>query len=214
MPFPNFTAAELYADGIVHTLAMIASAVAVTLLLALTAGEISGSMTVALSIYGGGLFAMFACSAIYNLTPWHGAKGLLRRFDQAAIFLMIAGTYTPLVVLMDTMLAYFILAVVWSGALAGVVSKLFFAGEYRRWDPALYLGLSWCGVVLIGQMLLVLPVLVTTMIFIGGLCYSVGVVFHVWESLKFHNVVWHSFVLAGAICHFIAVAHGTAWSIV
>lgn len=209
MPFPNFTAAEIYADGVVHTLAMIASAVAVTLLLALTAGQISGSMTVALSIYGAGLFAMFAFSAAYNLTPWHGAKVLLRRFDQAAIFVMIAGTYTPLVVLMGTTLAYVILAVIWTGALAGVASKLVFAGEYRRWDPALYLALSWCGVVLIGQMLMVLPTFVTAMIFIGGICYSVGVVFHVWESLKFHNVVWHSFVVAGAVCHFIAVAHGT-----
>lgn len=213
MPFPNFTAAELYADGVVHTLAMVASAVAVALLLALTAGAISGPMTFALGIYGGALFVMFACSAAYNLTPWPAAKALLRRFDQAAIYLMIAGTYTPLVALIGTPLAYAILAIIWIGTVAGIVSKLVYDQRYRRFDIPLYLSLGWAGLVLIGHIVIALPPLATAMIFAGGLFYSVGVVFHIRETMKFHNVVWHGFVLAGAVCHFIAVAHGTAHAI-
>ncbi len=203
----EYSVAEILADGVIHALGIALSVIAVAMLLASAGPTLNPSIVTGLSIYGATLIAMFSFSAAYNLVPQRRLKPLLRRFDQAAIFLKIAGTYTPLVILIGSAFAYALLAIVWALALAGAVAKLVFRPRRDRYSVPLYLALGWASVSLIWPMMQSLPPVDAWLIVAGGLLYTAGVVFHVWDKLKYQNAIWHAFVLAAALCHFTAVAH-------
>lgn len=197
---------EHVADGIIHVAGIAASLVAIAFLIAIHAPQGSLGMTAALAIYGVCVVLLFSTSAAYHLIPRQEWKPLLQRFDHAAIFLKIAGTYTPLVVVMGGMYAYGVLAMVWAGALAGVLLRLVAGERFSAVSIGLYLLLGWASVLLVSQMFERLPFGAALLVIAGGLLYTVGVVFHVWERLKFQKAIWHGFVLAASACHFIAVA--------
>jgi hemolysin III len=156
--------------------------------------------------YAMGLVAMFGCSALYNLTRSGKWKTLFRRFDHAAIFLMIAGSYTPFsLIMVDRAWGYGLLAFVWTVALGGAGLKLFLPLRFERLCVLLYLLLGWTIVVAFGPLLASVPAWGVALLLAGGLLYSLGVVFHLWESLAYQNAIWHGFVLVAAACHFAAV---------
>lgn len=133
-------------------------------------------------------------------------KRLLARFDQAAIFLLIAGTYTPiLAALSGTPIGTMMLTLVWSSALVGVALKLLVPERFGRSAPILYAGLGWSGVMVFDRLAQTLPTDTPWLLVAGGLSYTVGIFFHVQERLQFHNVVWHSFVVVGAKLHLWAI---------
>ncbi|MFT6533083.1 MAG: hemolysin III [Limimaricola cinnabarinus] len=208
--YPAYARSERIADGVIHALGVIFALAGAILLVSLSAWseEARIDRTVAVAIYGGALIATFSASAFYHMTPWTRLRPLLRRIDHAAIYFKIAGTYTPLVVLIGSAFAYAILAVVWAIALGGAVTKLFFWKSPGRLGPTLYLLMGWLSIALVWSLAMTLPVASTALVVIGGLLYSAGVIFFVWEGLRFSNAIWHGFVLAASACFFAAIAMG------
>jgi hemolysin III len=150
--------------------------------------------------------AMIAASGLYNTWPHSPFKWVLRRIDHAVIFLLIAATYgPPLLLLPDQGVAQRLAAFVWVGSAIGMALKLFWPGRYDKAAIAAYLLLGWAGISAFTALQAALPPLGLWLLVAGGLAYSLGVPFYVWNSLRFHNVIWHVFVMAGALLHLAAV---------
>jgi hemolysin III len=202
----NYDRAELIADGVVHAIGICAGLVAATVLVVLTAIYASTVDIVVVSVYVAGLLSMLGVSASYNLWPVSPTKWVLRRFDHSAIYVLIAATYTPFIVaLKQSILAYVVLTGVWCVAIFGIVLKLRWPGRFDRLSVGLYLALGWSGAMLYDQVTATVPTLALAFVLAGGVLYSLGVIFHSWRRLRFQNVIWHSFVLLGAGCHYTAV---------
>ena len=202
----HYDRAELIADGIVHVIGVILGLIAATTLVVLTAVYATALDIVAVSIYVAGLLAMLVLSASYNLWPVSRTKWVLRRFDHSAIYILIAATYTPIIMeLKDSVFAVALLFGVWCVAIFGIVLKLGWPGRFDRLSVGLYLALGWSGIMLYGKVVTALPTLALACVIAGGVLYSLGVIFHAWRRLRFQNVIWHCFVLLGAGCHYTAV---------
>lgn len=202
----NYDRHEILADGIVHALGVVSGLVAVIVLLVLAAQTAGPWELTSVAIYGGGLLAVLVISAVYNLWPVSPVKWVLRRFDHSAIYLLIAGTYTPFIMQMRSEItAIVLLGGVWAGSIAGVILKLCLPGRFDRLAILLYLLLGWSGVMAYKAVFGALPGSTLTLLAAGGLLYTVGVIFHVWEGLRFQNAIWHAFVLVAAGCHYGAV---------
>ncbi|WP_245615675.1 PAQR family membrane homeostasis protein TrhA [Afifella pfennigii] len=194
--------AEIWADGVVHAIGLAAAIGATIALLAVFLGTIPAGELTAVLVYAGTLFFAIAASLAYNVWPISPFKWRLRQLDHAAIYLLIAGTYTPFAVKSGI---WWLLALVWSLALVGVAKKLFLPGRLDRFSIAIYLALGWSGVLAHDAVTSSLSPLVLWLVVAGGITYSLGVPFHVWERLRFRNAIWHSFVITAAGIHFAAV---------
>lgn len=202
----DYDRAELIADGVVHVLGTVLGLIAATALIVLTGVYASTPEIISVSIYAIGLLAMLGLSATYNLWPVSPVKWVLRRFDHCAIYVLIAATYTPfLTEINDRIIGIALLIGVWSVAIAGIAIKVFYPGRFDRLSVGLYLALGWSGVIAYDSVVASLPTSTLWFIAAGGLLYSLGVIFHVWERLRFQNAIWHSFVLLAAACHYTAV---------
>jgi hemolysin III len=202
----NYDRAELIADGVVHGVGVFCGLVAATVLVVLTAVYATAFEIVGVSVYVAGLLAMLVLSAIYNVWPVSRAKWILRRFDHSAIYVLIAATYTPIIMqVKDSILAVILLIVVWCLAIVGVVLKLAMPGRYDRVAVGLYLAMGWSGIMLYDVAAAALPAMAMGFVVAGGVLYSLGVIFHAWQRLRFQNAIWHGFVLLGAACHYTAV---------
>jgi len=165
----NYDRAELIADGIVHGLGVGAGLIAATALIVLTGVFASTSEIVSVSIYAAGLLAMLGFSAAYNLWPVSPRKWLLRRFDHSAIYVLIAATYTPIMMQMnDRVFAVALLSGVWCVAIVGIVLKLFLPGRFDRLSVGLYLAMGWSGVLAYDSVVTSLPKLTLWFIAAGG----------------------------------------------
>ncbi|MGE3904564.1 MAG: hemolysin III family protein, partial [Reyranellaceae bacterium] len=150
--------------------------------------------------------AMLICSAAYNLARNSRRRALLRRFDHAAIFAMIAGTYTPFTTLrLDGGWGAGLTAAVWTVATIGIALKLWKPHLVERASIPLYLALGWTIVVAVNPLLGALDPSTLVLLAVGGLLYTLGVAFHVWERLPYQNAAWHACVLAAAAVHYAAV---------
>lgn len=208
--YPAYARSERIADGTLHAIGLVLAVIGAVWLGVWGMGHASPGQTAALIVYGVALVGTFAASAFYHMTPWEGLRPTLRRFDHAAIYLKIAGTYTPLVVMLGSGFAYTLLAVIWTIATFGMVKNLFFWRTPGKLGSVLYLIMGWMSVALIWQIWPLLPVATLALIVAGGLLYTVGVIFFTWESLKFSNPIWHGFVLAASVCFFAAIAIGAS----
>lgn len=204
--FPRPTPTERLADAVLHALGLALALVACATLPMPAAPRAEPPLFAALALYAAGLVAMFACSALFNLTPCGSWKRLFRRFDQAAIFLMIAGTYTPFaLVAIGGAWGTGLLAFVWAATAGGMAAKLM-GIRWPRWlSTGTYLLLGWSVVVALGPLSAGLSAVGLGLLVAGGVLYSLGVVFHLWTRLPYHTAVWHGFVLAAAACHYLAV---------
>jgi hemolysin III len=202
------TVGERTADTIVHVAGVTAGLVAVIAMLARAVGYLPSYATACLVVYGIGLIAMLGCSAAYHVMAVPAWTGVLQRCDHAAIFLKIAGTYTPFaVVKMGGIAGYGLLISVWAIALVGAGAKFLLASTWDRLAILLYLALGWAGLSVIQPLIASVPAAALLLLGLGGVLYSVGVIFHVWSSLPYRNAIWHLFVLAGTACHFGAVTN-------
>jgi len=202
----NYDRAELIADGVVHGIGILAGVVAATVLVVLTAIYASARDILGVSIYVAGLLSMLVLSATYNLWPVSPTKWVLRRLDHSAIYVLIAATYTPFIMeLKDSVFAIALLVGVWCVAIFGIVLKLAWPGRFDRLSVGLYLALGWSGMMLYDSVISALPQMALWFVLAGGALYSLGVIFHAWQRLRFQNVIWHCFVLLGAACHYTAV---------
>ncbi|SIS53015.1 PAQR family membrane homeostasis protein TrhA [Phaeovulum vinaykumarii] len=206
-----FTAPELLADGIVHAVALIAGLLAFSILLAQVLWRQETDLFVALVIYAAGYFLMFGFSLAYNMIPPSPLKWVVRRFDHSSIFVMIAGTYTALVVHFESRVwVLVLLAIVWSGAALGAAVKIALPGKFDRLSILAYIALGAVGLAAIGPAMHALPSPSLILVGLGGLTYVAGVFFYRWHSLHFHNALWHLFVAVAAGLHFAAVSVAAA----
>ncbi|MCJ7788324.1 MAG: hemolysin III family protein [Methyloceanibacter sp.] len=204
--FPQYTDRERVADGCIHVIGVTASLVALTALLIVSVKAQAMLWVVALLVYGLALVAMFSCSAGYHLVIHPKIKEVFRRLDHAAIFFMIAGTYTPFILIkMNDPWGLTLLAVVWTMAAIGIAIKLFAPRFLEGLTVALYLVQGWAVLAAWQPLMSALPGVVLTLLMIGGVLYTVGVVFHLWDRLPYQNAIWHGFVLTAASVHYAAV---------
>lgn len=207
-PYPAYARSERIADGTMHALGVIGALTGAIVLTLWSRGHVSGGQSLALAVYGAALVGTFVASAFYHMTPWENLRPLLHRIDHAAIHLKIAGTYTPLVVMIGSLSSYLVLALVWALALFGVAQNLWFARGPGRFATLIYLIMGWLSLLLIWSLMPLLPGPALGLIAAGGLLYTLGVVFFRWDSLKFSNAIWHAFVLAASVCFYGAITLG------
>ena len=200
----NYTRKELAADATIHVVGLVlASGGAVALIVtALMVADLLHAAAVA--VYALTLVAGLAASALYSMWPVGPTKWRLRQYDYAAIYLLIAGTYTPFAVSLGDR-GLWLLGSIWGMAAAGVYLKLAFPGRFARFSVLLYLGLAWSGTLVLGTLIESFPSHVFGLLLAGGLVYSAGVPFHLWQRLRFHKAIWHAFVLTAATIHYTAV---------
>ncbi len=211
--FPVQSRPERIADAAVHgvglTLAVLATAV--LLWTALPRGDLA--RVAGLGVYAAGLLAMLGCSALYNLTPTTSAKrkALYQRLDHAAIFAMIAGSYTPFtLVSIGGAVGLGLLAFVWAVASAGMAVSLLGLRRPEAFLTATYLLLGWTVLVAIRPLAAAVSPTGLALLVAGGVLYSVGTIFHHWRGLPFQNPIWHAFVVTAAACHYLAVLREVA----
>jgi hemolysin III len=196
---------EEAADAVVHVLGILFAINASLWLLFHVTGL---PVVVSVTIYCIGLLAMIGFSAAYNLMPHHRpSKAWLRRLDHAAIFIMIAGTYTPLAVnRLAAPYGTIILSLVWIAAMVGVTLKILFPLRFERASLVLYLGMGWLIVTVIVPLAHAMAKFDFWLLAAGGLVYSAGVAFYVVERIPYHKAIWHAAVLVAAMLQFSAVA--------
>jgi hemolysin III len=197
---------EIVADGIVHGIGIVLALIGVTALIFYATVWASFGEIAAAWIYGLGLLLCLSISFTYNIWPQTRTKWILRRFDHSAIFVLIAATYTPFLQRgTHDPLILFMLVAIWLTALGGITLKCLFPGRYDRLAILLYLAMGWSGVVVAAPISQYLPPITVWLIVAGGIIYSLGVIFHVWEKLRFQNAIWHAFVVAASAVHYGAV---------
>ncbi|MTI18884.1 hemolysin III family protein [Rhodobacteraceae bacterium RKSG542] len=197
---------EQIVDGIIHVLGIAFGAGATTALIILLWAADDPKRQVSLYIYAGCMMAMLICSATYNILAKDNPVGILRRLDHSAIFLMIAGTYTPLcLMVLGGWTGITLLSIVWTGAILGAAIKILNLTQFKRFTVPIYLALGWAAVFAIVPIYNQSSTVGFVFLMIGGGLYTVGTLFYIWKSLPFQNAIWHGFVLTAAVCHFVAI---------
>jgi len=208
----HYDRAEIVADGVVHAIGVCLGLIgAVTIVV--MAVKIERINLVSILVYVIGLVTMLAFSAAYNMWPVSSVKWVLRRFDHSAIYLLIAGTYTPFLEQMKNTLVSTGLGIgVWLSAIVGMALKLALPGRFDRLAIVLSLLVGWSGVIAYDSLASAIPSSSLWLLAIGGVLYSLGTLFHVWQRLRFQNAIWHGFVLLAASCHYSAVLACLLWA--
>ncbi len=198
---------EEIANSITHGLGVGLSITALVVLI-LVAIRVGGTAwhVVSFSIFGSMLILLYLSSTLYHAIQHPGAKRLLRKFDHASIYLLIAGTYTPFVLTnLRGGWGWSLFGVIWGLAIAGVVFKALAAGKYDRISLILYILMGWLVIIAIRPMLQHVPTASLIWLVIGGVSYTAGTIFYSWERLPYSHAIWHVFVLGGSVAHFFSV---------
>jgi len=202
------TRAERSADRWVHLIGLSCAGLGGVVLMGLSLGLGSWTQTLAIGAYSLCMLATFVCSAAYNLaSPFR--QPLLRRFDHAAIFLMIAGSYTPFTTQrLHGAVAFYMTGLVWLTAICGVLGKLFLPGLSKRVWVGVYLALGWLAIIAVKPLIATVSAISLGLLLAGGVVYSTGILVYIRKKLKFRRAVWHGFVLAAAAAHYVAILTG------
>jgi hemolysin III len=201
-----YSTTEEIAHSVTHGIGVLLSVVGLATLIVYSSKYGDAWHIVSSSIYGATLIALYTASALYHGVTVPRVKNVLQRLDHAAIFLLIAGTYTPFTLVnLRGGWGWSLFGTVWSVAVAGMIMELIVTKRSRRISIALYLGLGWLVAIAIQPVLANVAPGGLILLVVGGLFYSLGVIFYVWRTLAFHHAIWHLFVLAGSAAHFFAV---------
>ncbi|MDX2274128.1 MAG: hemolysin III family protein [Hyphomonadaceae bacterium] len=205
--YPNRV--EHAADGIVHAIGIVAALIGGGLLVAVALAYKGVPLATASALYALCLMAMLAASAVYNLTKPSQARRILRRIDEAAIFLMIAGSYTPFTIkLLPPEFALGVTVAIWIAALAGAAGKVLWSQMSDRAWCLVYLAFGWLAVVVLGPIVTTLPLVAIVLLAVAGAIYSAGVLLYLNHTLPFRRALWHACVIIGAASHYSAVLIG------
>jgi hemolysin III len=197
---------EELANSLTHGLGIVLSVAGLALLVTFSALRGDAWMVTSSAIFGATLVILYTASTLYHSFRDEQVKRVLQKFDHAGIFLLIAGSYTPfLLVSLRGPWGWSLFGVIWGLAIAGVTIKFWFAGRFRVVSTLIYIGMGWLVVLALKPMLLAVPRGGLWLLLAGGLCYTGGTVFYLWKRLPYHHAVWHLFVLAGSACHWAAV---------
>lgn len=202
----RYSLGEEVANSVTHGIGAALSVAALSVLVTLAALQSDAWRVVSFSVYGATLILLYLASTLYHAIAHDRAKRILRLFDHAAIFLLIAGTYTPFtLVTFRGVWGWTIFGLIWGLALFGIVFTLFFFDRYPIVSVGFYVGMGWLVVVAIKPLVTSLATGGLIWIIAGGLFYTLGVVFYAWKKLPFHHAIWHLFVLGGSVCHFFCI---------
>ncbi|MFC3394394.1 PAQR family membrane homeostasis protein TrhA [Brenneria rubrifaciens] len=204
---PGYSLAEEIANSVSHGIGLVLGIVGLVLLLVQAVNSGADGVAIAsYSLYGGSIVLLFLASTLYHAISSPRIKHWLKKFDHCAIYVLIAGTYTPfLLVGLDSPLADGLMVVIWSMALSGIVFKLAFAHRFEVLSLVTYLVMGWLSLVVIYQLAMTLSVAGITLLAIGGVVYTLGVIFYASERIPYNHAIWHGFVLGGSVCHFLAI---------
>lgn len=195
------------ANALTHGLGAAAALAGGAVLITLAAIHGDGWQLAGAIVFGITLLLLYTASTLYHAIQHPIAKGRLKVFDHCAIYLLIAGTYTPFTLIgLRGPWGWGLFAAIWTIALAGVVFKLFHTGRFPRLSTALYVAMGWLVVVAIKPMLASIDVWTLGWLLAGGVFYTLGTYFYHRESIPYAHAIWHLFVIAGSVCHFVAVA--------
>ncbi len=205
-PDHEYTLGEDILNSISHGIGFIASIVGLVFLTHFAVSYGDTWHIVGFSIFGSTLILLYLASTLYHSLTRTRAVRVMQAIDHSAIFLLIAGTYTPfMLTVMRSSLGWTILSIVWVTAIVGIFLKVFRFEETHRIGLVLYLLMGWIIVLVFFQVVKTLPLFSLVMLFAGGFFYTAGTVFYKWDRLKFNHAIWHLFVLGGSICHYFAV---------
>ncbi|WP_298491353.1 hemolysin III family protein [uncultured Maritimibacter sp.] len=197
--------AEHVADGVMHVLGVVAAVALASVLLTMAILSLPGAHVAALVPYAIGLVATFAFSAAYNMTLHGRIRAVLRRFDHAAIYLMIAGTYTPIALIgVGGGWGIALATASWTMATVGVLAKLVWFDRFEKLGFYLYIGMGWLALAAAGPIMAALPLAALILLAVGGLIYTVGTFFY-HKALPYARAIWHGHVLTAAVLHWVAV---------
>ncbi len=200
------TAGETWANSLTHGVGVPLSVAGLVLLLLEASGAGDAWRVVSTAIFGTTLILLYTASTLYHALRGEALRRRLRKFDHAAIFLLIAGTYTPfLLVTLRGPWGWSLFGVIWGLAVAGVVLKFWFAGRFKVASTLVYLVMGWLVVLALKPLVAALPSGGLTWLIAGGACYTLGTVFYLWRRLAYHHAVWHLWVLGGSVCHWVAI---------
>ncbi len=197
---------EELANLLTHGVGAVLGLVGLVLLVVASSRHGDAWQVVSSAIFGVTLVLLYTASTLYHSATDERRQVLLRKFDHAAIFLLIAGTYTPFVlVTLRGPWGWSLFGVVWGLAAVGVAMKFWFAGRFRVASTLIYIAMGWLVMIAIKPLMAGLPAGGLALLVAGGLCYTGGAVFYLWRSLPYHHAIWHLFVLGGSVCHWAAV---------
>ncbi|MGC5327848.1 PAQR family membrane homeostasis protein TrhA [Brevibacillus sp. SYSU BS000544] len=197
---------EEIANAITHGIGIVFSVIALVLLLLNSIPTGSLWHIVSLTIYGATMILLYVCSTLLHSFPEGKIKDFFEILDHSAIYLFIAGTYTPfLFLVVKGSLSWVLFGLVWGLAVFGVVFKAFFVKRFNLLSTLVYIIMGWLIVIAWRSLVETLPTPGMTLLVIGGLLYTIGTIFYVWRAFPFHHAVWHIFVLGGTAVHFFAV---------
>lgn len=205
LPLPQYSVREEFASSFIHAIGLLLSVGGLALLLVVAVRGGDASHVASVAIYGATLILLYAASTAYHGIAHAGAKPLLRQLDHAAIFLLIAGTYTPFTLIsLRGAWGWSLFAIVWLLALVGIALELRKVRN-RALMAALYVGIGWIGIFAIGPLVRSIEAGGLWLLFGGGVAYTLGVPFYLWRKLPYNHALWHAFVLLGSVLQFLAV---------
>lgn len=198
--------ADEIANSVTHGVGLLLSLIGLPVLILTTMARGDVMNVIGASVFGGTLVALYAASTLYHAAPPTRTKNLLRVIDHVAIFLLIAGTYTPFTLgVLRGAWGWTLFGIVWTLAAFGIICKVFLGTRFQNASTALYLLMGWLIVIAARPMMLHMESAGLWLLAAGGLFYTGGVVFYVRDHRRFHHAVWHLFVMGGSACHFVAV---------
>jgi len=198
---------EEVANSVTHGLGLVASIAGAAVLVSLGAERGGTWQAASVAIYGASLVALYAASTLYHALKWTGARHVLRTLDHCAIFLLIAGTYTPVALVgIRGGWGWTLFGVAWTLAAAGIVFKIFATGRLEVLSTAAYIAMGWLCIIAVKPMFVLLSPGALVLLGLGGLFYTVGTIFYHWKKVPYSHAVWHLFVIAGSLCHYLAIA--------
>ncbi|WP_054710868.1 hemolysin III family protein [Bacillus sp. JCM 19041] len=201
-----FSRREEIANAITHGIGAVLSIAALTLLIVYSSIYGTAWHVVSFTIYGASMLLLYVSSTLVHSFPAGKAKDLFEIFDHAAIYVFIAGTYTPiLLILVGGGLGWTLFGIVWGIAFAGILFKVFFVKKFLFFSTVLYLAMGWLAIFAIKPIYESLSTTGIWFLVIGGLFYTIGTIFYMWRGFRYHHAVWHLFVIAGSIFHFFLV---------
>jgi len=202
----HYSLGEEIAHSVTHGLGAVAGVVGLVLLIVRSAATGDPWRVVSVTIFGASMVLLYTASTLYHALIPPRARYVFKVLDHSMIYVLIAGTYTPfLLISLRGPWGWSMFGVIWGLTIVGIVFKAYFVGRFRLVSTLLYLGMGWCAVIPIKPMLAAVPAGGLWWLLGGGLFYSFGTIFYMWKGMKYHHAVWHVFVLAGTVCHFFAV---------
>ena len=198
---------EERANAITHGLGVVLGVVGLILLLIRAFDHQADMLTIAsMAVYGSSIILLFLASTLYHSITTEKTKRLLKTLDHCAIYLLIAGSYTPfLLVSLRTPLAMGLMAVIWGIALVGIIMKIAFVYRFKRLSLVTYLAMGWLSLIVVYQLAMNIEMGGLVLLALGGVIYSLGVIFYVAKRIPYNHAILHLFVLAGCACHFFAI---------